>query len=437
MPVTMRHGIPRRELACRPGSFGMFLVFLSTLLAATLLTAAPAQAAPLQRLTGSGDQSSGRWQVFDLDQHTSAVDVIGRWEGNGDVNIFLKDADNNTIAYAKASSTGPETISYNGSRQAVKLAVLVKSGSAQWTVEVHDYGTLGESDRVDDGTVAAGAYPGQPASGTIYWGASQTGNQDPYTRIEKQSGKRLGVRRTFFQWNHRTGYMVDIARDDVSQGRLPWVSIKPPSWSSMANGSRDAEIDAMLRALNGVAGPVWLTVHHEPEGGGGVNHSDDPGGPSAHLAMNRRIRSRMSKLGVDNVALVPILMAWTWDPRSGRDPNAWWDGDVYDFVGVDVYDRKGAGLPQALDAWPDLRRWAAARRVDIGVGEWGIDGNDSTSAKLTEDWHRYAVTSGNDDGGARVVALSVYDNDYNNWRMSGAKLEKVRELVGHPNSAHP
>ncbi|MCY1078888.1 hypothetical protein [Archangium lansingense] len=30
--------------------------------------------------------------------------------------------------------------------------------------------------------------------------------------------------------------------------------------------SRDGEIDELLRALDALPGPVWLTLHHEPEG---------------------------------------------------------------------------------------------------------------------------------------------------------------------------
>ena len=48
--------------------------------------------------------------------------------------------------------------------------------------------------------------------------------------------------------------------------------------------------------------------------------SDDPPDRTGHLAMNRRVRERMTLLSVTNVALAPILMSWTWDPRSGPQP---------------------------------------------------------------------------------------------------------------------
>jgi hypothetical protein len=36
-------------------------------------------------------------------------------------------------------------------------------------------------------------------------------------------------------------------------------------------GQHDREIDELLRALDALPGPVWLTLHHEPEGGAGSN----------------------------------------------------------------------------------------------------------------------------------------------------------------------
>ncbi|HEX9643896.1 MAG TPA: hypothetical protein VGC11_07850, partial [Acidimicrobiia bacterium] len=220
-------------------------------------------------------------------------------------------------------------------------------------------------------------YPGEPANGTLLWGSSITGNGDPVARHEDPAGHPLTVRRTFWQWSQRTGSMVDTARGDIAHGRVPWVSVKPPSWSAMAAGTHDSEIDAMLKALDGLSGPVWLTIHHEPEGGGGVNSPDDPGGPAAHVAMNRRVRERMTALGTDNIALAPVLMSWSWNSASGRNPDAWWEPGIYDFVGVDHYQDSESSL--LTTTWFKVRSWAAARGVDVAVGEWGMRGTDKAA----------------------------------------------------------
>src|SRR4029079_11835586 len=43
--------------------------------------------------------------------------------------------------------------------------------------------------------------------------------------------------------------------------------------------------------------------------------------------------------GVSNVAFVWTVMNWTFDPRSGRDPMAFYPGDAYvDLIGSDGYN---------------------------------------------------------------------------------------------------
>lgn len=284
---------------------------------------------------------------------------------------------------------------------------------------------------------AGEGFAGRPAAGTVLWGASLTGNTDPAQRHEQPAGVALGLRRTFYQWHHRTTYLIDTARHDLTTGRLPWVSIKPPSWTDMAAGKHDHEIDQLLTALDRLDGPVWLTIHHEPEGGGGSNTPDDPAGPSAHLAMNRRVRERMTALATDNIALAPILMSWTFDPRSGRNPDHWWAPDVYDFLGIDHYRDEQATL--LTPRWATIRTWAATQDVDIAVGEWGLRGTDTTAAQHMRDWHTAALTSATDGNGARVIALSAFDSSLNSptgsWELTGHQLTTFHQLLKHPQSA--
>ncbi len=295
--------------------------------------------------------------------------------------------------------------------------------------------------RADDASLdasAMAAYPGQPATGTVFWGAAISGNGDPVTRHETPSGCVLALHRTFFQWDQRTGYLLTMATDDVAHGRLPWVSIKTPSWADMAAGVYDDEIDQLLDGLDGLDGPVWLTIHHEPEGGGGVNQPDDPAGPAGHLAMNQRVRERMTALGVDNVALVPILMSWTWADGSGRDPEEWWAPGIYDFLGVDHYRDAEASL--LTDRWAEIRQWAAGKGVDLAVGEWGMRGTDEAAGQRVTDWYQAALTSADDGAGARVVGLSAFDSGLNSptgsWELVGGQLDAFRAAMCDPRTAH-
>src|SRR5690606_20337987 len=92
-------------------------------------------------------------------------------------------------------------------------------------------------------------YPGQPKPGTVLWGTSLSGAEDPYVKHEQPAGKRVGIRRTFQpSWSQRRiDNMVNTAKGDVAVGRIPWVSIKSASWASMASGAEDQLIDYMLK----------------------------------------------------------------------------------------------------------------------------------------------------------------------------------------------
>lgn len=247
------------------------------------------------------------------------------------------------------------------------------------------------------------------------------------------------VHRSFFQWSQRTGSLVRTVQDDIAAGRLSWVSLKTPSWAAMAAGSHDNEIDELLRALKDLKVDVWLTMHHEPEGGGGVNSPDDPAGPAGHLAMNRQVRERMTALNVTNVALAPVLMTWTWASGSGRNPNEWWDSGVYDFLGVDHYMSDDASL--VTNRWYDVRAWAAARGVPVAVGEWGLLRSDSVGAARVQEWFDHAANSHRDGRGARVIGLAYFDsdNEYSGkvWALKGEALEKWKQLLHDPRNANP
>ncbi|MEE8601988.1 cell wall-binding repeat-containing protein [Euzebya tangerina] len=280
--------------------------------------------------------------------------------------------------------------------------------------------------------------PGVPPLGWVRWGAAVGGNADPVDRHEVPAGSPLGVRRTFFQWNTRSTGMIRTAEEDLAAGRLPWVSVKTPSWAAMGEGAHDAEIDEMLRALEATGGPVWLTVHHEPEGGGGVNAPDDPAGPAGHVAMNRRVRQRMDALGISGVALVSIFMDYTWEPASGRDITQWWDDGIYDILGVDVYRYQPGTLVR--ENWDRVRTFAEAKGVPVAVGEWGIRGTDAAAGQHVREWFEMAVGSHADGEGARVVALSAFDSGLNSpsgsWELRGEQLRVFHELLGDPRAAH-
>jgi hypothetical protein len=282
------------------------------------------------------------------------------------------------------------------------------------------------------------AFPGDVAPGSIRWGAAVGGNSDP-SRHESVTGTQMGLRRTFFSWQQRTGSMVRTARADLAAGRLPWVSVKPPSWAAMANGTHDAQIDEMLRGLDGLTGPVWLTVHHEPEGGGGSKVADDPAGAPAWRAMQRRIRARMDALGTDNVAFAPILMSWTFNPQSGRNPADWWVDGVWDFAGNDHYIDRAAATTVWSATWVRVNTFYAAKGLKVALGEWGNVGRDATTANEMSDFYQRSLASGLVPGTAQVIGVAYFDSNLNSpktggWQLFGEPLNRFRALMTAPSS---
>jgi hypothetical protein len=392
--------------------------------------------APLDEIEASTDGApltasipANGWRTHDVSiTQTSDLVAVLDWTSSVNLNLFLYDPAGTLVDYSNGTATRPEEVSRDSAAPGTwKLGIKNKSSvSATYTLSVTAT------------PKTAPKYPAQPRAGRLFWGAAISGNGDPVTRHEDPSGYVLSIHRTYFQWDQRTGSMINMARDDHAHGRLPWVSIKPRSWAAMASGQYDSEIDAMLRALQGLGKPVWLTVHHEPEGGGGVNAPDDPAGPAGHRAMNKHIRQRMTALGVKNVALAPILMSWTWTSASGRNPDEWWEPGIYDFLGVDTYSNSESTL--LTSNWYKVRAWAAARGVDVAVGEWGLRGTDTLAGQLVRAWYDGAASSYNDGRGARVVGLCAFDSNLNSpdggWELMGAQLTVFRQLLGDPRTAH-
>lgn len=282
------------------------------------------------------------------------------------------------------------------------------------------------------------AFPGDVAPGRVRWGAAIGGNSDP-ARHESVAGTTMGLRRTFFSWTQRSGSMVRTARADLAAGRLPWVSIKPPSWAAMANGTHDAQIDEMLRALDGLAGPVWLTVHHEPEGGGGSKVADDPAGAPAWRAMQQRIRLRMNALRTDNIAFAPILMAWTFNPLSGRNPADWWVDGVWDFAGNDHYIDREAAPAVWSSTWIRVNSFYASKGLKVALGEWGNVGRDARAAAEMTEFYNRALASGTTPGTAQVIGMAYFDSNLNSpktggWELFGEPLNRFRQLMRAPTS---
>lgn len=289
-------------------------------------------------------------------------------------------------------------------------------------------------------------FPGDPnprVTGKTYWGATLSfqgqGIVDPTDYFEKPTGKSLSIRRTFFGWGDRgdNGAMVKIAKDDIANNRLPFVSIKPPktpnehdSWDDMGNGVYDAQIDEMLVALGKVPGPVWFAVQHEPEN----NVEGNKQFAADWRSMQKKIRERMDALGskVDNIAFTGVLMDWTFDSRSGRDPDDWWVDGIWDMHGVDPYcsikcSNKGDTIIENV-GWQNYVKYMEGKNIPIVVAEWGHYGDSVSDASRIQKVWDYTFEQNKD-----IVGWAYFNSNYNSpdgsWEIKGPVKDKYLDIL--------
>lgn len=270
-------------------------------------------------------------------------------------------------------------------------------------------------------------FPGDVEPGTIRWGCSYTSNGVPEPH-ETAAGVPVGVRRTFWRLDQMSK-IIATCKDDVAAGRTPWVSIKlGTSWQNTANGAIDTQLNNFFTALGTVPGPVWFTAHHEPEGGNGTPYPDEGQGSEVHWRnMQEKIRNLLDASGVSNVAFASIIMAWTFDRRSGRNPDDWWVDGIWDFVGVDHYVDAGA-TSVITPMWENALAFYKDKGMKIGIAEWGNKDHSGTGAAEMQEWYDHLRAEG-------VVGACYFDTSLNGGvPLSGAVLEKFRELMQAPTS---
>ncbi len=206
--------------------------------------------------------------------------------------------------------------------------------------------------------------------GKVYLG--QTYNGD-IAVAEAAAGGRFGVHRTFYQWTGGAGEDKAIANDHAN-GRLPWVSFKPPSgaasWAPIASGAYDADIRARARRYAAFNKPIIVTFHHEPT-------DDSPDGAAWAGAYCRIYDVMKAETGLKNVTFVPIHMEWVWHPLNKTTnfaPQFMTKAVMrrMPFLGIDVY--QGNACESFSTSLGRIFDWMAAQGFAdkmIGIAEIG------------------------------------------------------------------
>lgn len=319
--------------------------------------------------------------------------------------------------------------------------------------------------KTTDGSIVPRRFPGDPnprVTKKAYWGADQLEGTTFKTRFEDVTGTSMStVRRFWSSWDQR-GRLPGQAKEDISLNRLPMYSIKPVGWTEMASGSRDAQIDEFLRGLDSAGGPVWLIVHHEPDGGGakvGPRNEDDPGGAAAWVKMQKKFRERMNAVGTKNIALM-AAMTGGFGGDLNQPKDNWWADNTFDAFLLDHYTYELDRPVADHSYWKGFSAWADAKRIPYGTAELGIRSGDaegvgyylptSDCTKLTP----RGISATNDQkAGDRlrefwnwgfannkdVIAHAYFDKCVNSgdspYALGGKQLEVFREILKQGTSA--
>jgi hypothetical protein len=227
----------------------------------------------------------------------------------------------------------------------------------------------------------AGAYFGS-------WVAPRAGESraDAIERVERKTGRRFAIDHQYYRWDSR--FPGTHEAWTVSQGRIPFLNWKAMrsdggviTWRRIASGAEDAAIAARADAIAAFGEPVYLSFHHEPE--------DDLatwGTPQDYAAAYRRVVDVFRDRGVDNVAFVWTMMAWTFDPRSNRSADAYYPGEGYvDLIGSDGYNfypgKPGARWESFETVFGPTQGFAVRRATPWMAVEWGVQEDPATPGR--------------------------------------------------------
>jgi len=243
-------------------------------------------------------------------------------------------------------------------------------------------------------------------------------------------GKTLGVRRTFYS-SSQVASAVNTAKADVAKNRIPWISFKPPySWTDMAAGKGDAWARDLATRMKAVPGPVWVAVHHEPEGEGDMQK---------WKAMQARIAPIM-RAAAPNLGYSIILMGWHQLHGDAKySLAATWPNTKIDVAGFDIYEMYGEmknGVRRTEwkdfvnDYYKPLQAWSKTTGVPWGLAETGY--SDAAALKSST-WMSTTYNNMKTYGG---IAFAYFNTTLNspdaNWALSTTAKKAAFTAINKP-----
>jgi hypothetical protein len=283
----------------------------------------------------------------------------------------------------------------------------------------------------------AGAFPGQllPESG-IYFGSavkrSGMSQREALEHVESQIGRRFAIDHQYYAWGDHvpTGHQ----RWDIDTGRLPLINWRSgPAWASIASGAEDDWIRERADAFVEFGAPIYLAFHHEPE-----NDLSRYGSPSDYASAFRRIVTIFRDRGVTNVGFVWNMMAWSFDPSSGRDPESFYPGDDYvDFVGANGYnwypERQGDEYRPFSDIYEHVNAWSVSHGKPWIICEYGsVEDPQAPGRKAS--WLLDALATAKAWSALRAMVYFDLFKDPYHWETdtSPSALDAYRQIAQDP-----
>jgi hypothetical protein len=237
------------------------------------------------------------------------------------------------------------------------------------------------------------------AANTVVSGSGLTKKQS-WDALDKEVGP-LGIRRSYSS-GLVTNFPSSVAGFDAGN-RVSLFSFKT-DWTMMASGQHSNDVRNLVKSIP-PGHLTYLCWFHEPE---------NDGTAAAFVPAFRQFSMAVRSVGRTDVKVTLILMTWTWNPASGRNPANWWPGAEYvDAVGLDGYNTYDPYNPKSKwktfsEIFETATDWVRTRGAkEIGVAEFGCKertGDPEAKANWLRDAARWADAQ-------RLSFLCYFDSD--------------------------
>lgn len=313
----------------------------------------------------------------------------------------------------------------------------------RWT-RVDGVWRLGKSTTTAAASWTANGIP--PAGELLIGQCAYAGGTASIQSVEDDLGSTVALHRIYYSAGAGTTGMAALIASDHANNRIPWISWKLPvgiDWVAAAAGDADSWMTNIASIVDGVTtGPVWIAIHHEPEG---------DGAEADYRAMQAHLLPFFSGAHVLKTIIIAGYQAanggaWAWEDGYPGD-------GIFDVMAFDPYNLAHSNLGSSWyefgadkpGYFPALQTWCATHptgATDGGPIRWavaetgwtddafdlGTDDLGGTPLGPAEDWFMRVRANAITYGG---IALTYFGVDYepptNQWNWTHDPVGPLKE----------